>query len=195
MNIEQLNQLIEKLSNTPSDINEHLKTLSVYASKSESIIEFGVRGIVSTWSLLLGQPKIMKSYDIVHPSKHASNIDDVYQTANNIGVDYEFILGNTLEVNIPECDLLFIDTIHRYSQLKQELEKHHTKVKKYIIFHDTVSFGDIDEFPEDPHSAKQGLLLAINEFLDQNNKWYILENFKNNNGLMILANKEFENDQ
>jgi len=195
MNIEQLNQLVERLSNTTSDINEHIKTLALYSSKSKSVIEFGVRAIVSTWALLSGQPKTMKSYDINHPSKHGSNIDDVYQTANDIDVDYEFILGNTLEVNIPECDLLFIDTIHRYSQLKQELEKHHAKVKKYIIFHDTVSFGNTDEFAEDPQSAKQGLLLAINEFLDQNNKWYILENFTNNNGLMILKNKEFENDQ
>ena len=41
----------------PSDINEHLETLSKYASSCSSIFETGVRGVVSSWALLHGISK------------------------------------------------------------------------------------------------------------------------------------------
>lgn len=190
MNINELKQYVDKLYSTPSDINEHLKTLASYAAKSESIVEFGVRGIVSTWALLSGQPKKMTSYDIVHPSQLGSDIEIVYQTAKNIGVDYKFILGDTLKINIEESDLLFIDTLHCYNQLRQELANHSNKISQYIIFHDTVSFGLRDERGSDCGCDGKGLLLAIKEFLEKNSEWYILENIKNNNGLMVLSKKK-----
>ena len=46
---------------TPSDINEHLPTLKVYAEQCEHVTEMGVRGIVSTYALLMGKPKTMIS--------------------------------------------------------------------------------------------------------------------------------------
>lgn len=195
MNIDQLNSRIESLSLQISDINEHIKTLLLYSGQSKSVIEFGVRGIVSTWALLGGRPETMNSYDIVHPSQRGANIDEVYDTAREIGVKYEFICGDILKVEIPESELLFIDTMHCYNQLKQELERHHTKISKYIIFHDTVSFGNNDEFGKEAGCDGQGLLLAINEFIAAHNNWYILEHFQNNNGLMILKNKNFNNDK
>ena len=38
----------------PSDINEHLPTLRAYAERVDSVVEMGVRGVVSTWALLAG---------------------------------------------------------------------------------------------------------------------------------------------
>ena len=37
-----------------SDINEHLETLSKYASTTQTILETGVRGVVSSWALIHG---------------------------------------------------------------------------------------------------------------------------------------------
>jgi hypothetical protein len=37
-----------------SDINEHLPTLYKYASECESIIELGVRGVISTYAFIYG---------------------------------------------------------------------------------------------------------------------------------------------
>ena len=45
------------LKRKPSDINEHLETLSKYASDCNSIFETGVRGVVSSWALLHGISK------------------------------------------------------------------------------------------------------------------------------------------
>ena len=48
------------LKRKPSDINEHLETLSNYASRCNSIFETGVRGVVSSWALLHGLSKIIQ---------------------------------------------------------------------------------------------------------------------------------------
>ena len=38
----------------PSDINEHLPTLYKYAQECESVIELGVRGVISSYALVYG---------------------------------------------------------------------------------------------------------------------------------------------
>jgi len=178
MNIEEkLNSLI----NTPSDINEHLPTLYKYAKDSETITEFGVRWIVSTWAFLAANPKKLTSVDIRHPSEYNSNIDEVYEESLNNNVKFEFIQADTREIEIEECDLLFIDTFHVYDLLKEELNKHSCKVKKYIILHDTMLFAETGE-----DGFSRGLKYAIDEFLQENYNWKIREVFTNNNGLTIL---------
>jgi hypothetical protein len=94
---------------------------------------------------------------------------------------------------IEETDFLFIDTLHAYAQLKKELEMHALKAKKFIAFHDTVSYGERDEdnytgVIQKKHE-KQGLNAAINEFLESNPQWSIEEVFTNNNGLTVLKRK------
>jgi hypothetical protein len=42
------------LCNTRLDINEHLPTLCNYAKECESIIEYGLRGCVSSWAFVHG---------------------------------------------------------------------------------------------------------------------------------------------
>lgn len=46
-------------------------------------------------------------------------------------------LGNDLEVQLPECDILMIDTLHTYDQLLKELKLLSGKTKRYILMHDT----------------------------------------------------------
>ena len=175
---ENLNQIYERLYNTPSDINEHLPTLASYASECEHITEMGVRYIVSTYALLMGRPKKMISYDI-----HMCNWEPVRDLVKE-DTDFQFLVGNTLEIEIEPTDLLFIDTLHNYTQLKKELELHSEKVNKYIIFHDTTSFENVGEsYTGNP---EKGIWLAIQEFLQTNSKWVLNERFTNNNGLTII---------
>lgn len=164
----------KELCDTPSDINEHLPTLRAYAAKSESVVEMGVRSIVSTWALLAGKPKILVSIDIEDPSFYDADIWEVYDAANVEGINFSFIRGSSLEVTIPQVDFLFIDTLHFKAQLKAELERHHEHVNKYIAMHDTNLAGD------------NGMREAINEFLDAHPEWEIGENFDNCNGLTVL---------
>ena len=160
-----------------SDINEHLPTLFGYAKECESIIEMGVRGVVSTWALLMSRPKKMESWDINFDSGMKTALDEAYKE----NIDFKFIIADTTKATSNEVDLLFIDTKHNYEQLKIELNLHGKNTKKYIIFHDTVTFGYRDEFGDG-----KGLMPAIREFIKENPYWIIKEHYLNNNGLLIL---------
>ena len=170
----------EILKGQESDINEHLPVLYKYAKECDHVTEFGVRGIVSTWAFLAPHPKRLVSYDIRHPRQFRGNLQAVYD--NRGDTDYSFIIGNTLDVDIEPTDLLFIDTWHTYKQLKAELERHFSKVRKYILLHDTETFGTVGE------DDGEGLSKAIEEFLSDNPDWKVKEKLSNNNGLTVLEN-------
>lgn len=164
-----------------SDINEHLPTLKNYASNCDLVVEMGVRWIVSTWAFLNAKPKKLISIDINHPSSCGGNLGLVEKLAKEENIDFQFIQADTTKIEIPECDFLFIDTWHVYDQLKKELQLHGNKAKKYIAFHDTVTFGTVGET-----AGYKGLNLAINEFLNENKNWQIEKIYENNNGLTII---------
>lgn len=188
--MEKIKEIYEQKTLIQNDINEHLSTLLKYSTESDVIVELGVRSIVSTWAFLFGKPKKLISIDIVHPSKYINhdplgcNIELVDSLAKENDIDFEFILEDSLKVNLPECDLIFFDTLHTYNQLKKELELHAIKCKKYLIFHDTVSFATTGEV-----KGEEGIGRAISEFLEQNTNWIVEEVFTNNNGLTILKRK------
>jgi len=179
----------EKLCNTPSDIHEHLPTLKFYAEGLDHVTEMGVRNVVSTWAFIEAQPKVLRCYDI-----NSAPIYEVTQKAGEYGIDFKFICADVLKVKIETTDLLFIDTLHQYTQLKAELELHEKKVRKYLIFHDTTTYADIpeplkeqteniwDNYTQDD----QGIWLAIQELIDKGD-WDILVKYENNNGLTVLG--------
>lgn len=187
-----LEQIINEIYQTPSDINEHIPTLIEYASECDHITEMGVRAITSTWAFLGAAPKKLISYDIENPSKWGADITKVEEIAKYYNLDYEFRKQNVLKIDIEETDLLFLDTWHAYCQLKAELNKHSSKTKKYIIMHDTTSY----EFKDEPltsenawegeHPNNKGLWAAIIEFLSTHDEWVLHKRYTNNNGLTIL---------
>ena len=192
-----MNKILEKyrqLSEIPSDINEHLVTLKKYTEECDTIVEMGVRSIVSTWAFLAGNPKKLISLDLYNPTKFGGNLQEVYDVVSSTEIDFSFIEHDSLTYELEPCDLLFIDTWHDYLQLKKELTKHHTKVKKYIIFHDTVSFANSNEknaeemgiLNQNETNLPKGLWPAIEEFLYHNKNWVIWEKKPNNNGLTVL---------
>jgi len=163
-----------------SDINEHLPTLFKYAKDCSSIAEFGVRSVVSSWAFANARPDRLTCVDIVR----APEVDKFIEICKREGQTVDFILGSTLDIEIPEVDMLFIDTLHDYEQLKSELARHHSKVHKYILMHDIVSFGHNDE--SNPNG--RGLVPAINEFVESHkDEWRFKEIFTNNNGLCVLS--------
>lgn len=178
-----LQEIYETKCTTPSDINEHLPVLKEYAEKCTHVTEFGVRDVVSTYALINGNPKTMRSYDINPVENHGISREFLTQLALDNGVDFEFKVGDTREIEIEETELLFIDTWHIYEQVKKELEVHSSKVSKYLIFHDTTTFGSVGE------NGEVGLWPAIEEFLEKNSNWEIKEKLENNNGLTILIKK------
>jgi len=180
--------IFKRKKNEPSDINEHMETLLKYASSSDSIVELGVRAMVSTWAFILGKPSKLTCVDLYPPSKYL-NDNGAFQSiaemiCKDLGIEFTFIVGNSLEVEIPKTDLLFIDTLHSYEQLSKELELHSGNVKKWIILHDTESCKDY--FVDSYGDLMGGLRYSISGFLDAHPEWATKEVFTNNNGLTIL---------
>lgn len=165
---------------TPSDIHEHLPVLYELARECDHIIEMGVRSGVSTRAFLRVDAKLI-SYDIETDQR----VVDLVNEARNAGKDSTFIEADVLKVDIEETDLLFIDTWHTYEQLKQELSLHGNKSRKYIVFHDTNTFGLKNEGGE-ANGTSQGLLPAIIEFVMSNPHWRFKKFLTNNNGLTVL---------
>lgn len=165
---------------TPSDINEHMSALKEYAQKCDHITEMGVRGVVSTWAFLAARPKKLVSVDI-----QPCGIGQAAAHAKNEGIIFEFRLASTVDSNfsIEETDLLFIDTWHVYPQLKTEFEMHSGKARKYIILHDTTTFGETGE------NHPRGLWPAVAEFLQEHSEWELHKRFTHNNGLTILSRR------
>ena len=188
---------------TPSDINEHLDTLRKCASECASVAEFGVRGGVSTYSLLLGllnNGREQKSYVGVDVDSCSKVVPIVQNLSNMLGIRYEFIHADSAKVNIQNVDMLFIDTWHIYGHLKRELQNNHSKVSKYIVMHDTTVDEWLGEsircscnikqqvaesgYPED--EITKGLWPAVSEFLEAHPEWRLKERYINNNGLTVL---------
>ena len=157
------------------DIEEHLPTLWELATQCDTVTEIGVRKLVATWSFLYANPKKLTCIDIVHPDQYGpegqQNFIMAVQSAKEAGIDFEFILGNDLVIDIPESDLIFIDTDHTYEQLSKELTRFGNKANKFLIFHDT---------------NVESMTVAIYEFMSDNPSWILLEKLDNNNGLIVL---------
>src|SRR3990167_2961134 len=101
----------KQLCEIPSDINEHLPAIRKYALLCDTIIEMGVRGMVSTWALLAGYPLQMASLDIVDPKEHGGDVEGAHKEAKDEGVLWDFRKASSLDFRFRRTELLFIDTI------------------------------------------------------------------------------------
>jgi len=182
------------------DISEHLRSLARLAEGCDHVTELGVRWVCSSWGLLLAKPKRLLSIDVnpVNPEM----LSELTRIAGEQGTEFRFVQANVLDTDaVVETDVLFIDTLHSYRQLKTELYMHGHKARRHIVLHDTVSFGNHDEgqvdlsvLPKETAEMinsmprRQGLLAAVDEFLAVHD-WKVVEHHLNNNGLMVLARK------
>lgn len=162
---------------TKSDINENVHILYELGKECNHITEFGVRTGVSTRALLNTDAELV-SYDI----ELNSTVNELFLAAKKRGKKVEYIAADVLNIKIKETDLLFIDTLHTYSQLSMELKLHGNKAKKYIALHDTYTFGLTGEVDGD----RRGLLSAVIEYLIENPHWRFKIYKTNNNGFTVL---------
>ena len=144
-----------------SDIHGHIATLVQYASQCPHITEMGVRGLNSTNVFLETKPKTLISYDWDKPPFEVDReaLRLAQSKANDLKVAFNFIVADTISIQIESTDLLYIDTWHTYEQLLLELLLHSSLTAKYIIAHDT----NEAIFP--------GMTCAIEDFLNLNSQW------------------------
>jgi hypothetical protein len=159
---------------TPADINEHLPVLYELARGCKRVTELGTRTGVSTLAFLQAQPEKLVCYDLVR-------LPEVDQLAALAGrTEFVFRQEDVLQAEIEETDLLFIDTLHSYDQLREELRRHAGKARRYVVLHDTTTFGEEGEL-----EGQRGLWPAVEEFLAEGT-FVLSRRYENNNGLAVL---------
>lgn len=167
-----------------NDIYFHLPVLRDLASRGERVVEFGTRRGYSTVALILSEAKVT-TIDIAK----WDNIDDLITRSRAFGYNVEFIQASSLEIEIDECDMIFIDTFHSATQLERELAKHADKAKKYIALHDTYTYWEVSEPAYEGMgevACGRGLRYAIEPFLANNPEWKVMYKTDENNGLTVL---------
>jgi len=162
-------------------VKQHLDIFMAYASSCKIVTELGIDSASATLAFLNSGCKKVYSYNVVI----SPNARSVEQAAKEDGKFFKLINKDSLKVKIDKTDLLFIDTDHWYGQIKAELEHHHSRVNKWIMMHDTETFGLINPFDNRP-----GMKAAIYEFLTAHPEWEIKEHFEIGHGLTILELKE-----
>lgn len=159
------------------DFYLHMPVLRNLAKECGQVTEFGIAEGQSTRALLV-EPVTLRSYDL----KLYTSVQQLFELARSMGKDAYCFNADTLTLDIDETDLLFIDTWHVYPQLKQELTRHHSRVRKYIAMHDTHTFGTSGETDK----PDVGLLPAILEFLAETPGWRVKSHSTVCNGLTVL---------
>lgn len=189
-----LEEYYQRCCTEQSDINEHLPLLRDLASECEHVTEFGLRWANgSTAAFLAAQPAEFISWDIDPAAITSQTVRDLATHAGR--TKFQPRCGNTLKIPpIEPTDLLFIDSFHTAKHLLRELERHVDPivrpVRKYIVFHDTVTFGNRGEDGSEP-----GIRAAIRQFqrLHSFPLWNMVHakrgimDFKNNNGLIVIT--------
>lgn len=165
-----------------SDIGEHLPYLFLVGVECPEIVEFGVRSGRSTIAFLAGQmrnprPTTLTSYD----ANDCSGILKSFHLPLAHRWEFRKQDTSTLET-IPECDALFIDTLHTAEQVRLEL-RHAPSVRRLILLHDTELFGENGE------NGLPGIRQSIRQFIASNPGWQMAKEYKHNNGLMVLIRK------
>ena len=150
-----------------------------YGERVGTICEIGTRTGNSTTAFLAGLSSkatpdrygVMRSFDIA---------DQKFTPPEMPFIDWRFVQADSHadDFKIPRCELLFIDGCHKYESVKADL-KQAERVWCYIILHDTSEERD--------RTYGDGVCRAMDEFLQENPEWAIIERFHNCNGLTVLG--------
>ena len=145
------------------------------SSQCERVVEFGMRHRVSTVALLAGQPRHL----LTIATRNDPAFTALHKFAGNTKFEYRF--GTSLDTDVPECDLLFLDTRHTADHLSQELLKHASQVRRWLVFHDTEVYGETGE------DGGPGLIPALRDFLQREPQWHVVSHTAVNHGLTVIS--------
>ncbi|WP_165864235.1 glycosyltransferase [Capsulimonas corticalis] len=174
----RLEQLFWTAVDTPSDINDHLEMLYRLASSVHDVAEIGVGMAQSTCALAYTHPRKLRVYEV---PRTAANVRVEY-AARLSGIDFERIPAEGEVVRPESTDLLFIDGLHDEERVALELDIHAPFVRRFLVLHDTESYGERGETP-----GHRGIWPAVSAYMRQHPEWTLQSHLPNNNGLTVFV--------
>lgn len=162
-------------------MSHHLPALRLLAAQCKNAVELGVNRGGSTTALLLGCGDVT-SYDLVQTRAGR-------QLATIAGDSWRYRIEDSRTAVPQACDLLFIDSLHTFDQVRDELNRHGDYVRRMIAFHDTVTFGSVGS---DGNTGKHaegvlGIRPAIDLFMASRPAWRIVSHDVESHGFLVIG--------
>lgn len=174
--VESPAALLEWAKGLPRDLDKHLDRLAELSRQSSHVTEFSARR-ESTLGLLAGEPERLVSYN-QESDLLLERLPSLFPWLSIEAHDSPAVPA------IAETDLLFLDTLHTYARVTQELEKFAGSVRRFIVFHDTDVHGQTGQ------DGGPGLVQAIRDFLDAHAEWFVVSHTRDQYGLTVLGRRE-----
>jgi hypothetical protein len=161
-------------------VSHYMDTFYQYAKKCNNhIAELGVNQVCSTWSWAKARPKKITICDIELYERGAHYLDSFLELCEEEGIEVVCENKSSLDIELRDVDMLFVDSQHEYDHVTKELNLHAKHVHKYIAFHDTVlCYPDVGQ--------------AVEHFLTNNKKWVIELEDTSKPGIIIIKRIEDE---
>lgn len=173
--------LLQWCAGIERDLEKHLPKLAELASQCSHVTEFSGRR-ESTVGLLCG---LLLGSREEAPSliSHNTERDRIFQTLSE---KFPALLklkqtDSPAIERIEPTDLLFLDTQHSAARLGEELAKFAGAVRRYIVVHDTATYGETGE------DGGPGLLAALRVFMKQQPQWSVLYHTAEQYGLTVIG--------
>lgn len=175
-----LELIYDRNLNARAAMSLHMPLLRALASQCESAVEFGVNHGCSTSALLMGCRKV-QSFDI----KRTKQVAELEKVAPH----WRFYEEDSLTcVCASHPGMILFDSLHTFDQLAGELNRHAGKAERFLVFHDTVTFGEhgcLDNSGKpDPHVP--GIRAAIDAFQATHPEWRTMLHVVDSHGLLVL---------
>ena len=173
-------------------ISAHLPRLRELADGLDTVVEFGVKRGASSAALLLGAKRVI-SYDIAQ-TREASELKLL------VGERWDYRIGDSRAADFEAADMLFVDSQHDFGQVNAELA-HADRVRRYVVCHDTITFGSVGAKGETGEQAWQyvkgqsvpmtalGIRLAIDMLQIRDPSWRIKAHYPDSHGLLVLERR------
>lgn len=173
-----IDELFAEVEPIPRDLNEHMHAFRLLAQQAAgTVVEITARR-ESTIGFLAGRPQVMIAFTSeadTHVMKAGSLVADTTKFTPRKYVHPHII------ADLPENDLLFIDTKHTAEHLTEELNTYAPRCRRFIVLHDTETFGERGE------NGSLGLRFAIADFCDAHPQWAVIDHTKDQHGLTVLS--------
>ncbi len=183
-------QMYQEHVATQTAMTVHLPRLRALAEGLPLAVEFGVKRGASSSALLLGAAHVI-SYDVVETR-------EALRLKQAAGDRWSYRLQSTLTAVVPACDLLFVDSLHTYDQVDRELTRHADYVRRYLVFHDVLTFGSVGakgetgaqlwtyRAGESVPQVALGIRPAIDALMIRDRSWQIVASYTDSHGLLVL---------
>jgi hypothetical protein len=188
--MQEIESLYRQHCSAGTAISPHLPRLRELAEGLDTVVEFGVKRGASTTALLLGAKRVV-SFDVVE-TPQARALQAV------AGDRWDYRLEDSRNASIPECQMMFIDSLHTFDQVDAECQ-HADKASQYIVFHDVSTFGEVGAMGETGRQSwnyvagrgsvpmeHRGIRPAIDDLMIRDPSWRIIERRVESHGLLVL---------